>query len=180
MAFELTEDHFRLKDVLTVIDLPASTYHYYMAQKANDPKDHPLEQLIQKIFNDSNETYGYRRITLALRNLGYCVNHKRVQRLMQKLGIKCMKFFHKSRRYNSYKGKVGKIASNRVNRRFTTSVPLQKLVTDVTEFKCLKDEKLYLSPIMDLYNSEIIAFKIAKRPTLDIALEPLTEAISRI
>lgn len=163
-----------------VIDLPASTYHYYMAQKANDPKDHPLEQLIQKIFNDSNETYGYRRITLALRNLGYCVNHKRVQRLMQKLGIKCMKFFHKSRRYNSYKGKVGKVASNRVNRRFMTSVPLQKLVTDVTEFKCLKDEKLYLSPIMDLYNSEIIAFKIAKRPTLDIALEPLTEAISRI
>ena len=75
-----------------VIDLPASTYHYYMAQKANDPKDHPLEQLIQKNFNDSNETYGYRRITLALRNLGYCVNHKRVQRLMQKLGIKCMKF----------------------------------------------------------------------------------------
>ena len=50
--------------------------------------------------------------------------------------------FHKSRRYNSYKGKVGKVASNRVNRRFTTSVPLQKLVTDVTEFKCLKDEKL--------------------------------------
>ena len=125
-----------------VIDLPASTYHYYIAQKANDQKDHPLEQLIQKIFNDSNETYGYRRITLALRNLGYCVNHKRVQRLMQKLGIKCMKFFHKSRRYNSYKGKVGKVASNRVNRRFTTSVPLQKLVTDVTEFKCLKDEKL--------------------------------------
>lgn len=78
-----------------------------MAKKANDPKDYPLEQLIQKIFNDSNETYGYRRITLALRNLGYCVNHKRVQRLMQKLGIKCMKFFHKSRRYNSYKGKVG-------------------------------------------------------------------------
>lgn len=48
------------------------------------------------------------------------MNHKRVQCLMQKLDIKCIKFFHKSRRYNSYKGKVGKVAISRVNRQFTT------------------------------------------------------------
>ena len=97
---------------------------------------------------------------------------------MDKLGIHCTKFSRKSRRYSSYKGTVGKIAKNRINRRFTTSIPLQKLLTDVTEFKCLNDEKLYLSPIMDLYNREIISFKVLKRPTLDLALDPLKEAIS--
>lgn len=97
---------------------------------------------------------------------------------MDKLGLHCIKFSRKSRRYCSYKGTVGKIAKNRVNRRFTTPIPLQKLVTDVTEFKCLNDEKLYLSPIMDLYNREIISFKVSKRPTLNIALDPLEEAIS--
>src|SRR5699024_10032520 len=58
--------------------------------------------------------------------------------------------------------------------------PLQKLVTDITEFKCLNDEKLYLSPIMDLYNQEIIAWEISNRPTLDIAIEPLKTALSVI
>ena len=62
-------------------------------------------------------------------------------------------------RYNSYKGTVGKVAKNRLTRRFKT-LRLQKLVTDVTEFKCTNDEKLYLSPIMDLYNGEILAYGI--------------------
>uniref|UniRef100_UPI003C6CD645 DDE-type integrase/transposase/recombinase n=1 Tax=Globicatella sulfidifaciens TaxID=136093 RepID=UPI003C6CD645 len=59
-------------------------------------------------------------------------------------------------------------------------MPLQKLVTDVTEFKCLDDQKLYLSPILDLYNSEIISFKISNRPTLDIAIAPLNEALALV
>ncbi|MGO1470629.1 MAG: DDE-type integrase/transposase/recombinase [Tissierella sp.] len=67
-----------------------------------------------------------------------------------------------------------------MNRRFTTPFPLQKLVTDATEFKCLNGEKLYLSPIMDLYNLEIISFKILKRPTLDLVIDPLKEALSII
>lgn len=99
---------------------------------------------------------------------------------MKKIGIQCVKFSNKKRRYNSYKGKVGKVAKNRLKRRFDTPIPLQKLVTDVTEFKCLNDKKLYLSPIMDLYNREVISYKISKRPTLDLAVDPLKEAISII
>ncbi|WP_327205560.1 DDE-type integrase/transposase/recombinase, partial [Rossellomorea vietnamensis] len=86
----------------------------------------------------------------------------------------------KSRKYNSYKGNVGKVAKNRLSRRFNTHVPLQKLVTDVTEFKCLNEEKLYLNPILDLYNGEIIAYGIRKRPTLDLVTEPLHETIEII
>ena len=86
----------------------------------------------------------------------------------------------KSRKYNSYKGKVGKSAKNRLARRFYTPIPLQKLVTDITEFKCLGDEKFYLNPILDLYNREIISFGIKKRLTLDLVMEPLDEAIEII
>lgn len=96
---------------------------------------------------------------------------------MQELNLACSKFTRKSR-YKSYRGKVVKTAKNRLNRRFKVSIPLQKLVTDVTEFKCTGDEKLYLSPILDLFNGEIISFGIANRPTLDLVVEPLNEAIT--
>lgn len=134
--------------------------------------------MIQEIFQEHKGNYGYRRIRDELRARGHQVNHKRVQRIMKKLGLQCTKFSRKSRRYNSYKGKIGHIATNKINRRFMTPFPLQKLATDVTEFKCLEDEKLYLSPILDFYNGEVIAFRIAKRPTLDLAWEPLKEAVS--
>lgn len=75
---------------------------------------------------------------------------------MKEIGLKCVKFMRKSRKYNPYKEKVGTVAKNRLNRRFHTNVPLQKLVTDVTEFKCMGNEKLYLSPILDMYNGEVV------------------------
>ena len=75
---------------------------------------------------------------------------------------------------------MGKIAYNQINQQGMTPIPLQKIVTDISEFKCLNDEKLPLSPIMDLYNCEVISFKISKRSTLDIALDPLKETLSVI
>lgn len=180
IVYELSQEKFKLKDILTVTGLPESTYHYHCSKKETKNKDEALENLIQEIFDENDGNYGYRRIQKALKNKGHQVNHKRVKRLMDQLGIKCTKFSHKNRRYNSYKGTVGKTAKNKLNRRFTTPIPLQKLVTDVTEFKCLDDQKLYLSPILDLYNSEIISFKISNRPTLDIALDPLNEALALV
>ena len=86
----------------------------------------------------------------------------------------------KSRQYNSYKGKVGTVAKNPLNRRFHTTIPLQKLVTDVTKFKCTGEGKLYLSPIIDLYNGEVIAYGMNKLPTLDFVMKPLQEAVGII
>jgi len=88
-----------------------------------------------------------------------------------------MNFMLKSRKYSSYKGTVGKVAKNRLSRRFSTPIPVQKLVTDVTEFKYLGEKKLYLNPILDLYNEEIIAYGIKEHPTLDLVMEPLKESI---
>lgn len=169
---------YSLTYLLEIAKLPESTYHYHVSRMRQPDKDKELKTLIQEIFTEHQERYGYRRIRDELRSRGYHVNHKRVWRLMKEIGLQCIKFKRRTRRYNSYKGEVGKTAKNRLNRHFTTPIPLQKLATDVTEFKCLHDKKLYLSPIMDLYNREIISYKLSESATLDIALDPLTEALS--
>lgn len=139
--------------------------------------DQELEECIQSIFEENDGNYGYRRILLELRNRGFTVNHKKVQRIMKKLGLKGDKFIRKSRNYSSYKGTVGTVAKNLINRRFHTSVPHQKLTTDITEFKCLDGGKLYLNPIMDMFNGEILSYGISMRPTLELAIKPLEEAL---
>lgn len=180
MAFELKTAGFRLNDVLSVVGIPEATYHYHVKQLDREDSDTELKSCITALFKQFHERYGYKRITNELRKLGYVINHKKVYRLMQTLGLKCVKFMRKSRKYNSYRGHVGKVAKNRLARRFSTPIPLQKLVTDITEFKCLGEEKLYLNPILDLYNGEIITFEINKRPTLDLVMKPLHAAMDII
>ncbi len=166
-----------MKDVLQVVGIPESSYHYHVNKLNGAHRDKELEGTIQLIFNEHDGNYGYRRIQLELKNQGVRVNHKKVQRIMRKLGIKGSKFMRKSRRYSSYKGNVGKIAKNLVRRRFYTDRYHQKLVTDITEFKCLNGTKLYLSPIMDLYNGEIISYGINMRPNLELVIQPLKETL---
>ncbi len=177
MAFELKEEGFRLKDILIVVGIPEATYHYHVKNLGKEDPDKELKETITNLFNKFQERYGYKRITKELKKLGQRINHKKVYRIMRELGIRCIKFMRKSRKYNSYKGTIGKVAKNRLSRRFRTPIPLQKLVTDVTEFKCLEEKKLYLNPILDLYNGEIIAFGIKERPTLDLVMEPLKESL---
>jgi putative transposase len=162
--------------VLKIVGLPEATYHYHHQRFDSEDLDHDWKKLIRELFEKHKGRYGYRRIHLALQALGYIINHKKVQRIMNELNLKCDKFIRKSR-YKSYKGNVGTTAKNRVNRRFHTSHALQKLVTDVTEFKCTGEEKLYLSPVMDLYNGEIIGVSMAKRPTLDFVMASLHQVL---
>ena len=97
------------------------------------------------------------------KNKGYTINHKTVLKLMNILGLKGKQ--RKNERYRSYKGEVGKIADNLLKRDFNASKPFEKLTTDVTQFK-IGDEKIYLSPIMDLFNREIVSYSISTRPNL--------------
>ncbi len=102
-------------------------------------------------------------------NRGYIVNHKKVQRIMKELSLKCVV---RMKKYRSYKGTIGKIAPNLLDRQFTAEKPNKKWVTDITEFK-LFGEKLYLSPVLDLFNGEIIAYTIASRPTYSLVSKML-------
>ena len=156
--------------------MPRSTYYYY-AKKVKEPdKYKEIKEEISKIFHENQGRYGYRRITMELRNRGFCINHKTVQKLMKKLNLKCMV---RIKKYRSYKGEIGKIAPNLINREFKAEAPNQKWTTDITEFSLL-GEKVYLSPILDMYNGEIISYKISDRPVLKQVLDMLDDAFAKI
>ena len=118
------------------------------------------KQEIRKIFETNKARYGYRRILVVLRQKGYIINHKTVLKLMKSLNLQAKQ---RKAKYKSYKGEVGKVADNLLKRNFTAEKPFEKLTTDVTEFSVC-NEKVYLSPIMDLYNREIISYSISKKP----------------
>lgn len=131
---------------------------------------------ITAIYHENKGRYGYRRITTELHNRNFPLNHKTVQRLMKALGLVCQV---RMKKYHSYKGEVGKIASNLLNRNFRAEKPNQKWVTDVTEF-CLFGEKLYLSPILDLYSRDLVSYTISDKPVLSMVTTMLDQAFKKI
>jgi len=159
---------------------------YWQKRFNEENPDKDIEKLIKEISEKHNGNYGYRRIDLELRKRGHIVNHKKILRIMNKLNIKCTKFTRKSRKYSSYKGTIGKVADNRINRRFNTHIPYQKITTDTTEFKYYtKDingktviQKAYLDPFLDMFNGEILSYRLSKRPSAKAVLDALDETIS--
>ena len=131
---------------------------------------------IQTIYAENKGRIGYRRVTLALHQRGYMVNHKTVQRLMRQHGIVCLV---RMKKYKSYRGEVGKIAPNLLERNFEAEKPNQKWVTDVTEFS-LFGQKLYLSPILDLCSRDIVSYTIYEHPVLNMVTEMLDNAFKTI
>ena len=168
---------FRLDLLLEAARLPRSTYYYQLKQLDRLDKDKDLKAEIQSIFTEHRGNYGYRRMTLELRNRGYMVNHKRVQRLMKVLGLSAR--IRRKRKYSSYQGEIGKKAENLIQRQFEATKPMEKCYTDVTEFAIpASNQKLYLSPVLDGFNSEIIAYNLSTSPNLDQVEAMLNQAFS--
>ena len=156
---------YRLDLLLSITRLARSTYYYHVKQLQSPPKDLALQEEIQAIFTDHQGNYGYRRITLELRNRHYHVNHKKVQRLMKSLHL--VAHIRSKRRYNTYMGEVCRKADNLIQRQFTNDQPMEKCYTDVTEFRLSHSSKmLYLSAVLDGYNSEIIGYSLSQTPGL--------------
>jgi putative transposase len=167
---------YPLAGLLKLAKLPRSTFYYQQNVLKRDDKFQQLKLTIRSVFGRHKGRYGYRRITSAVRQLGHQVNHKTVQRLMGVLGLKSLV---RPKRYRSFKGEVGQTAPNELQRQFTAEAANQKWVTDVTEFN-VGGEKLYLSPVLDLYNGEIIAFETSKRPVFELVSSMLKKALSRL
>ena len=148
--------------MLRLSGIARSTFYYYLRQRDTDKYKCEREEIVE-MFNQNKGRYGYRRITALLKAKGYCINHKTVLKLMKSLNLKGKQ--RKNGKYHSYKGEVGKIADNILKRDFYATKPFEKLTTDVTEFKVC-DDKVYLSPVMDLYNREIISYSISTSPNL--------------
>ena len=135
------------------MELSKSTY-YYELEKTDKVQERNADIIseITAIFHEHKGRYGVRRVHQELQNCGFRVNHKRVQRIMKQLGLAGKRPREK---YHSYKGSVGKIAENVVNRDFSTERPLEKWTTDVSQFT-LPWGKCYFSPILDMNSNEII------------------------
>lgn len=152
-----------------------SVFYYNLASLAAGGKYDTERELIREIFHEHKGRYGYRRITAELHNRGYGINHKTVQRLMKSMGLKCqIRKVH----YRSYKGKVGRVAPNILNRDFKADRPNQKWVTDVTQMK-IGQTKLYLSPIVDLFNEEVVAYNISTSPNMEQIYNMLEKALEK-
>lgn len=162
--------------MLEVAELPRSTYYYYVSRAKEPDKYAGIKEKITQIYHENQGRYGYRRITLELHNRGCQINHKTVQRLMKLLGLKCMV---RIKKYRSYKGQIGKIAPNLIQRDFKADGPNKKWTTDITEFS-LFGTKLYLSPILDMYNGEIISYNISEHPVLNQVMDMLDKAFLKI
>ena len=168
---------FSLDILLKAIKLARSTYYYHLKQLDKPDKDQELKAEIQSIFIEHKGNYGYRRIRLELRNRGYLVNHKRVQRLMKVLNLQAK--MRQKRKYSSHKGDVGKKAENLIQRQFEGSKTMEKCYTDVTEFAIpASTQKLYLSPVLDGFNSEIIAYNLSTSPNLEQVKTMLEQAFT--
>ena len=165
-----------MKILLSIAQLPRATFYYHLKQMQKADKYASVKEEITAIYCENKGRYGYRRITEVLHSRGFDVNHKTVQRLMKELGLICRV---KMKKYRSYKGEVGKIAPNLLNRDFHADRPNQKWVTDVTEFS-LFGEKLYLSPILDLYSSDLVSYTISERPVLNMVTTMLDKAFEKI
>lgn len=153
-----------------------SSFYYYQKRFQMKDKYAEIKQLIKHIYHKHKGRLGYRRITLLLKEKGIIINHKTVLRLMKVLGIKSI---IRVKKYKSYRGEQGRIAPNILERNFKAVIPNQKWATDVTEFN-VSGNKLYLSPIIDLFNGEIISYDLSERPIFSQIVRMLKKSFRKI
>ncbi len=164
--------------LLQVAGLARSTFYYQCQAILRNEQQSDMEAKIRSVYDEHKGRYGYRRITAALCNsLVQPVNHKCVQRLMQKMGLRSLiRAKSRSRQTN---GLSDVQVPNILQRDFSATALNQKWVTDVTEFN-VNGQKLYLSACMDLYNGEIVAHRMARCPVFDLVSCTLQAALQRV
>lgn len=167
---------FPLAGLLKLAGLARRTFYYQQGALKLADKYSDLKAEIQATYERHEGRYGYRRITSTLRQQGRLINHKTVQKLMTQFQLKSLV---RVKKYRSFKGEYGHVAPNILERRFNATRPNEKWVTDVTEFN-VGGHRLYLSPIMDLFNGEIVAYEMARRPHFGMVGKMLTRAFKHL
>jgi len=162
--------------LLQVATMARSTYYYYIKRSKVADKYQVVKSAINELYVKHKGRYGYRRMVYGLKKAGHMINHKTVLRLMNQLGLKSV---IRVKKYTSYKGEQGRVAPNILERQFSAEKPLQKWATDVTEFK-VAGQKLYFSPIIELFNGEIISYSLSERPNFKHITDMLSKAFQKI
>lgn len=167
---------YDLNLLLDRTNMARSSFYYHQKQNRPSDKYQAIKESIKAIYHKHKGRYGYRRITDELNNKGTIINHKTVLRLMKLLGLKSV---IRAKKYKSYKGEQGRIAPNLLEGNFKAAAPNQKWATDITEFK-VSGKKLYLSPIIDLFNQEIVSYELTERPVFNQVAMMLKKAFKKI
>ncbi|KMY42801.1 integrase [Peribacillus loiseleuriae] len=182
MIHELT-DHFTIITLCKIAGVSKSGYYKWLKRQDN-PTDKELDDqsIVTKIIKcqqdpDINWSYGYPRVqTWLKKTYGLKVNHKRIYRLMKANGIQA-KIREKKWKHFGRKEKYV-VSENDLNREFSATRPNEKWVTDIT-YLLFNGKKHYLSAILDLYNNEIISYKISERNDLKLVADTVKEAIKK-
>jgi transposase InsO family protein len=163
--------------LLQVAGLPRSTFYCQCQASQRAAQQRAFKARIRTVFDGDKGRYGYRRITAALCNsMTQPVNHKCMQRLMQKMGLRAL--IRAKKRSWHVPGTSDAHVPNVLKRDFCATAPNQKWATDVTEFN-VSGQKLYLSACMDPYNGEVVAYRMARRPVFELVSSMLEAALSR-
>ena len=176
MVVQELRENYSLSLLLSIAHLPGATFYYHLKRLNQTDKYEIAKSEITAIYHENKGRYGYRRITAELHKRKIYLNHKTVRKLMKELDLVC---HVRMKKYRSYKGEVGRIAPNLLNREFDAEKPNEKWVTDVTEFS-LFGEKIYLSPILDLHSRDLVSYTISDRPVLGMVTTMLEQAFEKI
>lgn len=173
-VIEALREMYSVRDLCEVLHVSRSGFYRYL-QRKQKPRDEKLRQTISKMFQQFKGIYGYRRIQMELeRQYAWNVNHKRVLRVMQELGLQA-RIRKKYNHIRSSRPGIDKVADNVLNREFTAYKPNEKWVTDIS-FIRLGNQWGYLSVLLDLFNNEVIAYHFSLRNDTDLVLQTLKKA----
>ncbi len=169
-------DRYSVGSLCKYLGISRSGYHKYRRRSGTD-RDHECKAQILAIYSEHNGTWGYRQIQMGIyRRFKVVVNHKRILRLMQLMGLKAI--IRRKRSFPSTYQKAtsdGRVAENLLERNFKACAPNQKWVTDVTQYK-VGEQKIYLSAIKDLFNNEIVAYNLSRNNDNELVLETFRKA----
>lgn len=176
---ETLSSTYTVTEICNALGVSRSGYYKYLSTRKQN-KDKALKEQIDSIYKQRRGIYGYRRIQAELfRQYGCKVNHKKVLRLMQNLGIKAI--IRRKRSYITTSQSIvseGRVADNLLNRDFVAQKPNKKWVTDVTQYR-IGDERIFLSAIKDLCTLEIVAYHISSRNDNALVLETFKKAFEK-
>jgi putative transposase len=163
--------------LLHLAKLPRSTFYDHRNRLTQPDRHAQIKEAIRLVFAQARGAYGHRRVLAILLRQGWTVSKKTVLKLMRALGLQSP--VRRRRRYNSYRGEVGKAAKNVLNRQFETATKHTKWATDVTEFT-VGASRIYVSPVLDLHDNRIVSVMAGPSPSVKMVTDGLRAAISNL